>query len=97
MNSKIVESTASNTDQLFSSVSASSNQRTVATNTSTLWPQIQSGLQKLTEAMNEVEGEEDSYSNVGEIRKSAIGVKDYLILINLNKIKYFGLIYNLSI
>ena len=47
--------------------------------------------------MNEVEGEEDSYSNVGEIRKSAIGVKDYLILINLNKIKYFGLIYNLFI
>jgi len=76
LNSKIVESTASNTDQLFSSVSASSNQRTVATNTSTLWPQIQSGLQKLTEAMNEVEGEEDSYSNVGEIRKSAIGVNN---------------------
>ena len=83
LNSKSAESTACNTDPLYSSVSTCSNQRSVATNTSTLWPQIQSGLRKLTETLNEEEGgEEDSYSNVGEIRKSAIGVTEYLLIMN---------------
>jgi hypothetical protein len=54
---------------------SSGNQRSVATNTSTLWPEIQNGLRKLTEALNEEE-EEDSYSNAGEIRKSAIRVNN---------------------
>lgn len=90
LNSKSAESTACNTDPLYSSVSTCSNQRSVATNTSTLWPQIQSGLRKLTETLNEEEGgEEDSYSNVGEIRKSAIGVTEYLLIMNFNNIISF--------
>ena len=39
-----------------------------------LWPEIQQGLRKLTDALNEEEGEDDSYPNATEIRKSKISV-----------------------
>ena len=58
---------------------ASSSQRSVATNTSMLWPEIQQGLRKLTDALNEEEDVEDeSYPNPTEIRKSKINVSFFL-------------------
>ena len=70
---------------------ASSSQRSVATNTSMLWPEIQQGLRKLTDALNEEDDdvEDESYPNPTEIRKSKINVSFFfknpsLIVFELN-------------